>query len=130
MVDFCAKRWKLCSKTGETYIVPSERGPRFCTQLIPNRFPTCVPKAKWIVISHDLARVGMMSPEEFLSGQQIALTDFLSSKEDWLRVRDAYSYSELCRFGGNAFHSSSCGCFSVATLLLPRFKTLMPRCRE
>ena len=127
MLDWVVKHFRLLEPPSSgVYFVPSERGPRFCQNMTADRFPTCVPKAKWIVVSAELNRIGWLCPEEFLCGQQMALTDYVESPEGFDIIRADFSYSALIKFGGNAFHSSSAGCFGIAVLLLPRFATLLP----
>ena len=129
MLDFCVKRWNLLRGENHPliFLVNTERGPRFCTHIEPNRFPPCVPKAKLVVVCSRLGRVGWISPEEFWSGQELALTDFLKTEHDGKRCLNEFSYSALVKFAGNAYHTSSAGCFGLAVLTLPRFKSLLQR---
>ncbi len=129
MLDFCVKRWGLLSPENRSnlYIVPSERGPRYCLHIEPNRIGTIVPKGKWVVVGSEIGRIGLMAPEEMWCGQQLSMCDYLRSKADFDLRRCRPSYSALVEFAGNAFHSSSAGCFMLSTLLLPRFSNLLWR---
>jgi len=123
MLDFCVKYFRLLE--GENYskvfVVPSERGPRYCQHIEGDSLGTLVPKGRWIVVSGVLGRVGLMAPEEYMSGQQMAITDHVCDQLGWMIIKDEFSYAALAKFGGSAFHSSSCGAFGLSVLLLPRF---------
>ena len=129
MLDFCVKRWDLLTPENRSnlYIVPSERGPRYCLHIEPNRIGTIVPKGKWVVVGSEIGRIGLMAPEEMWCGQQLPMCDYQRSKTDFDLCRCRLSYSALVKFAGNAFHSSSAGCFMLSTLLLPRFSNLLRR---
>ena len=89
-----------------------------------DRYPANVPKARWIICSGKLGRLGLISPCEFLAGQQLALSDFLSNADQFVDLLSWGSYLDLMKWGGNSFHVGSAGHYSVAVLLLPRFANL------
>ena len=129
MLDFCVKRRDLLTPENRSnlYIVPSERGPRYCPHIEPNRIGIVVPKGKWVVVGSEIGRIGLMAPEEMRCGQQLSMCDYLRSKVDFGLCHCRLSYSALVKFAGNAFHSSSAGCFMLSTLLLPRFINYLRR---
>ncbi len=135
MLDWCVKTFRLLVPNTEegsahvgTYLVPTERGPPFCKNIPADRYPTCVPKARWVCVSVEHNRIGLLAPEEFLAGQQLSLADYMPLDERyWDLVCKEFSYNAIIKIGGNAFHSTSAGAFSVSCLLLPRFRTLLPR---
>ena len=62
----------------------------------------------------------MLVPELML-GQQLSVYDFL--KDDvtkWKEFVAKFSHSSVLKMNGNAFHTSSCGHWTIAVLLLQR----------
>ena len=104
------------------FIIPSERSPRFVKALPKNRYPTCTPKARWIVVSFRLRRISLIAVPEFWLGQQLHLHDFFDLNEEaYRKLAEQFSYSDLIRFCGDAYHCNSCGHFVVSTLSIKRF---------
>jgi hypothetical protein len=126
MLDWCCKHFKLLEASDSNvdvgYLVPTERGPRFCSTIEGNRVGAIVPKARWVYVGRGRNRVGLLSPEEFWSCQQISLADFMHGPQDFETCLERFSYASLMKFAGNAFHSSSAGVFIISCLLLERFK--------
>ena len=88
MLDWCVKTFRLLVPNTEegsahvgTYLVPTERGPPFCKNIPADRYPTCVPKARWVCVSVEHNRIGLLAPEEFLAGQQLSLADYMPLDE-------------------------------------------------
>ena len=129
MLDYSVKNLKLLTGTNhdKVFIIPSNWGPMFCASITPDKYPSCIPKAKWLVVGSERGRVGWISPEEFLAGQQLSMLDYMKDEDAFVHCLEHLSYAALIKFGGNAFHTSSVGSFSVAALLLPRFKGLFVR---
>ena len=63
-----------------------------------------------------------MNVEEFWAMQQLSLPMYFGTDTGkYAKLLKSFSYSDLIRMAGNAFHVSSCGHWMLAVLLLPRF---------
>ena len=90
--------------------------------------PAAVPKARYVIVSYKLKRLGMISCDEYLAAQQLSFTDFLGSAAwKYNKIKELFSYSDIIQMAGNCFRTGSAGHFVVSTLLLPKLKQLGAR---
>ena len=124
-VLFAINKYRLLSDKENwqhIFIVKSETSPRFLKKITRDTFPACVPKGRYVVVSGRLGRVGIMHVFEFWAGMQLSLKDYLQHDlQRYHQLTKLFSYSDFIKMAGNAFHISSCGHWTIAVLMMPRF---------
>ena len=97
MLKYCVELFRILKDDHlkeQTFLVPSERSPRFVKALPGNRMPTCTPKARWIVVSFKRRRISLIAVPEFFLGQQLHLHDFFGlNVECYRELFSRFSYS-------------------------------------
>ena len=130
MLHFCVNKHALFTdavKKDQIHIITLERSPKFGAQVSSNRVPIAVPKARWVIASYKHRRLSWIAPEEFAAIQQLSFLEFFDGDADALShliQSGKYTYSDLIRFPGNAYHMNSCGSFVCLVLLHSRSKNI------
>ena len=127
MLHYTIKKCRLISdaeKRFEVFCVPTNASPTWVKSgCKPNRCPAAVPKARYVIVSYRLKRIGMVSCDEYFAAQQLSFRDFLGTHAwKYHKIAQLFSYGDMMQMAGNSFHSGSCGHFVISTLLLPKLK--------
>ena len=106
------------------FIINSERSLGWYRAITADHLPAAVPEGRIVIVAGHFKRLGLLCPEGSWAGQQVSFVDYLGSDESRFRqIAKRFTYGSFIRLAGNAFHTSSCGHFALAALLLPRFSS-------
>ena len=124
------KRMTEGSNRELTFIVTSERSPKFCKSKPPGFTPigpSLVPMAEWLCFSHKRKRFSCMAPDELMNMMGMNREDFFPN-DSWESIlAQGWTYWDVVVLAGNAYHMRSAGCCHVATLMHSRLKHLGTR---